>query len=200
LFVDKEKILLKTNKVPTVLMVLDGWGVSTGKGRDAIAGAATPVMDRLAASYPSTALGAAGLDVGLPENQIGNSEVGHLNLGAGRVVYQDFTRINKAVETGEFFENPVLLEMFSTVKQASGRLHIMGLLSDGGVHSHIDHIKAVAAMASDNGVSSIYLHARIYEGYGDLPCRPQGGKDGVSRGPFLPDGQGQQMGQGRKGL
>jgi 2,3-bisphosphoglycerate-independent phosphoglycerate mutase len=159
LFVDKEKILLKTNKVPTVLMVLDGWGVSTGKGRDAIAGAATPVMDRLAASYPSTALGAAGLDVGLPENQIGNSEVGHLNLGAGRVVYQDFTRINKAVETGEFFENPVLLEMFSTVKQASGRLHIMGLLSDGGVHSHIDHIKAVAAMASDNGVSSIYLHA-----------------------------------------
>ncbi len=140
-------------------MVLDGWGVSTGKGRDAIAGASTPVMDRLAALYPTTTLGAAGLDVGLPDNQIGNSEVGHLNLGAGRVVYQDFTRINKAIQSGEFLENPVLLDAFNTVKKASGRLHIMGLMSDGGVHSHIDQIKALATMASLNEVGSVFVHA-----------------------------------------
>ncbi len=140
-------------------MVLDGWGVSTGKGMDAIAGARKPVMDRLTALYPTTTLGAAGEDVGLPDNQIGNSEVGHLNLGAGRIVYQDFTRINKAIQSGEFFENQVLLEALNTVKEASGRLHIMGLLSDGGVHSHIDQIKAMATMASQNDIGSIFLHA-----------------------------------------
>lgn len=146
-------------KVPTVLMVLDGWGVSTGEGRDAIAGARTPVMDALIENYPNTTLGAAGEDVGLPDDQIGNSEVGHLNLGAGRVVYQDFTRINKAIQSGEFFENQVLLEAFDTLKRVSGRLHIMGLLSDGGVHSHIDQIKALATMASQNGLESIFVHA-----------------------------------------
>jgi 2,3-bisphosphoglycerate-independent phosphoglycerate mutase len=150
---------MKDKKTPTILMVLDGWGVSTGEGRDAIAGARTPVMDQLAASYPTTTLGAAGLDVGLPDEQIGNSEVGHLNLGAGRIVSQDFTRINKAIQTGEFFENSVLLDAFNTVKGASGRLHIMGLMSDGGVHSHIDQIKALATMASKNNVHSIFVHA-----------------------------------------
>ena len=150
---------MKDKKIPTVLMVLDGWGVSTGKGRDAIAGARTPAMDRLTTLYPTTTLGAAGQDVGLPDNQIGNSEVGHLNLGAGRIVYQDFTRINKAIQSGEFFENPVLLDAFKTVKEASGRLHIMALLSDGGVHSHIDQIKALASMASLNEVSDIFVHA-----------------------------------------
>jgi len=150
---------MKGEKTPTVLMVLDGWGVSTGEGRDAIAGARTPAMDRLAALYPTTTLGAAGQDVGLPDNQIGNSEVGHLNIGAGRVVYQDFTRINKAIQSGEFFENPVLFDAFKTVKEASGRLHIMGLMSDGGVHSHIDQIKALATMASLNEVPCIFIHA-----------------------------------------
>ena len=150
---------MKDKKVPTVLMVLDGWGISTGEGRDAIAGARTPVMDRLTSLYPTTTLGAAELDVGLPENQIGNSEVGHLNLGAGRVVYQDFTRINKAIESGEFFQSPVLLDAFDTVENASGGLHIMGLMSDGGVHSHIDQIKAFATMASLNGVGRIMVHA-----------------------------------------
>jgi 2,3-bisphosphoglycerate-independent phosphoglycerate mutase len=116
-------------------------------------------MDRLTGLYPTTTLGAAGQDVGLPDNQIGNSEVGHLNLGAGRIVYQDFTRINKAIQSGEFFENKVLLDAFNTVKEASGRLHIMGLLSDGGVHSHIDQIKALVTMASQNEIGSIFLHA-----------------------------------------
>jgi 2,3-bisphosphoglycerate-independent phosphoglycerate mutase len=150
---------MSDKKTPTVLMVLDGWGVSTGKGRDAIGGARTPVMDRLTTRYPTTTLGAAGHDVGLPDSQIGNSEVGHLNLGAGRIVYQDFTRINKAIQTGEFFENPVLLAALDTVKKASGRLHIMGLMSDGGVHSHIDQIKAMISMASLNKVTSIFVHA-----------------------------------------
>lgn len=150
---------MKSNKTPTVLMILDGWGVSTGEGRDAIAGAETPVMDRLNAFYPATTLGAAGRDVGLPDNQIGNSEVGHLNLGAGRIVPQDFTRINKAILSGEFFENPILLDAFNTIRDASGRLHIMGLMSAGGVHSHIDQIKALATMASLNEVGSIFVHA-----------------------------------------
>ena len=146
-------------KTPTVLMVLDGWGVSNGEGSDAIAGARTPVMDRLTSRFPTTTLGAAGQDVGLPDNQIGNSEVGHLNLGAGRIVYQDFTRINKSIDSGEFFKNKVLLDAFDALKKNSGRLHIMGLMSDGGVHSHIDQIKALATMASDNRLNSIFVHS-----------------------------------------
>ncbi len=150
---------MKDKKTPTVLMVLDGWGVSTGQGMDAIAGARKPSMDRLAARYPSTTLGAAGLDVGLPDDQIGNSEVGHLNLGAGRVVYQDFTRINQAIETGEFFRNEVLRKAFRKVHETSGRLHVMGLLSDGGVHSHIAQIKALVSMAGEHGLDRIFVHA-----------------------------------------
>jgi 2,3-bisphosphoglycerate-independent phosphoglycerate mutase len=146
-------------KTPTVLMVLDGWGVSTGEGRDAIAGAKTPAMDDLRARFPSTTLGAAGEDVGLPDSQIGNSEVGHLNLGAGRIVYQDFTRINKAIESGEFHRNPVFLQAFDMVKGTSGRLHVMGLMSDGGVHSHIDQIKALVSAASAKGLTEIFVHA-----------------------------------------
>jgi 2,3-bisphosphoglycerate-independent phosphoglycerate mutase len=146
-------------KVPTVLMVLDGWGLPTGKDTDAISAARTPAMDGLWRSCPSTTLSASGEDVGLPEGQIGNSEVGHLNLGAGRIVYQDFTRINKAIETGEFQKNPVLLEAIDRVKEASGNLHVMGLLSDGGVHSHIDQIKALISMASTGGVKNIFVHA-----------------------------------------
>ena len=146
-------------RIPTVLMVLDGWGVSNGQGKDAIAAAGTPWMNELQSRYPVTTLGASGTDVGLPEGQIGNSEVGHLNLGAGRVVYQDLTRINMAIESGDFFINPVFLEAFEKVKNGSGRLHIMGLMSDGGVHSHIDQIKAVAAMAAGNGVGRIFVHA-----------------------------------------
>ncbi len=150
---------MTNKKTPTVLMVLDGWGVSSGKGKDAIAGARTPAMGRLAAHYPTSTLGAAGQDVGLPDNQIGNSEVGHLNLGAGRIVYQEFTRINKSIESGEFFQNPVLINALETVKRASGRLHIMGLMSDGGVHSHIDQIKALVTLASQKNLDRIFVHA-----------------------------------------
>jgi 2,3-bisphosphoglycerate-independent phosphoglycerate mutase len=146
-------------KVPNVLMVLDGWGVSTGTGRDAIAGASTPHMDNLMSRFPVTTLGAAGNDVGLPEGQIGNSEVGHLNLGAGRIVYQDLTRINMAIETGEFNKNPVFLKSFEDIKKGSGTLHVMGLMSDGGVHSHIDQIKALVTMASGSGLDHVYVHA-----------------------------------------
>lgn len=150
---------MSDKKVPTILMVLDGWGVSTGAGRDAIAGANTPRMDELGAQFPVTTLGAAGVDVGLPEGQIGNSEVGHLNLGAGRIVYQDLTRINMAISSGEFFKNPVFLEAFEDVEKSSGNLHIMGLMSDGGVHSHIGQIKAITTMASDYGLDRIFIHA-----------------------------------------
>ena len=146
-------------KIPTVLMVLDGWGVSTGEGLDAIAGARTPRMDELRARYPITTLSASGADVGLPDGQIGNSEVGHLNLGAGRVVYQDLTRINMAIDSGEFSENAVFLESFEKVKNGSGTLHVMGLMSDGGVHSHIEQIKALASLAADRGVARVFVHA-----------------------------------------
>ncbi|TNF47579.1 2,3-bisphosphoglycerate-independent phosphoglycerate mutase [bacterium] len=146
-------------KVPTVLMVLDGWGLPTRTDTDAISAARTPSMERLMRSCPSTTLSASGEDVGLPDGQIGNSEVGHLNLGAGRIVYQDFTRINKAIESGEFQKNPVFLEAIDRIKEASGNLHVMGLLSDGGVHSHIDQIKAFISMASIGGIKNIFVHA-----------------------------------------
>jgi len=146
-------------KVPTVLMILDGWGVSTGEGRDAIAGARIPRMDELRARFPVTTLSASGVDVGLPEGQIGNSEVGHLTLGAGRVLYQDLTRINMALDSGEFFENPVFLKSFEKIISGSGILHIMGLMSDGGVHSHIRQIKALAALAMDHGLTGVFVHA-----------------------------------------
>ena len=146
-------------KVPTVLMVLDGWGMPTRSETDAISAAQTPVMDGLMENCPFTTLSASGEDVGLPDGQIGNSEVGHLNLGAGRVVYQEFTRINKSIESGDFQKNPVLLEAIRKIRQASGTLHVMGLLSNGGVHSHIDQMKAFVSMASARGVDRIYLHA-----------------------------------------
>lgn len=140
-------------------MVLDGWGESSGEGRDAIAAARTPNMDALRKRYPFTTLLASGEDVGLPDGQIGNSEVGHLNLGAGRIVYQDFTRINMAIRSGEFGSNAVFLDAFREVLAASGRLHVMGLMSDGGVHSHIEQIKALVSMASESGVEKIFVHA-----------------------------------------
>ncbi len=146
-------------KIPTVLMVLDGWGVSSGDSKDAIASARTPVMDTLAQRFPTSTMGASGEEVGLPDGQIGNSEVGHLNLGAGRIVYQDFTRINEAIRSGTFQKNPVFLEAFKRIRSASGNLHVMGLMSDGGVHSHIDQIKALVSLASQNDVERIFVHA-----------------------------------------
>lgn len=139
-------------------MILDGFGYNEKIEGNAIAAARTPNLDRLFASYPCTTLGASGESVGLPDGQMGNSEVGHLNIGAGRVVYQELTRITKAIREKTFFENPVLLEAVSRAKTNDGALHIFGLLSDGGVHSHIDHLKAIIDLAAAEKLSRVYIH------------------------------------------
>jgi len=149
--------LTATNR-PVVLVILDGWGVSPHREGNAIALAATPHMTRYWQEFPHTLLQAAGTAVGLPEGQMGNSEVGHLNIGAGRVVYQDLTRINLAIADGSFFRNPVLAKAMEKVGNGSS-LHLMGLLSDGGVHSHIDHLEALLRMAAGHGLQRVFVHA-----------------------------------------
>lgn len=139
-----------------VLVILDGWGLGPDSG-NAIRAARTPNIDRLQSLFPAAALQASGIDVGLPPGQMGNSEVGHLNIGAGRVVYQDLTRISKAIEEGTFFTNPRLVEAMAAVPPG-GALHLLGLLSDGGVHSSLDHIEALLRMAKQQGVPRVYLH------------------------------------------
>ena len=138
---------------------MDGWGIRGETEYNAVAQAKTPNIDTLTKTYPYTLLGASGESVGLPEGQMGNSEVGHLNLGAGRIVYQEYTRINKAIEEGTFFENTELLRFFDKVKKADGAVHIMGLLSDGGVHSHIKHIFAAIGAAKKSGIKRLFFHA-----------------------------------------
>ncbi len=147
------------NPTCVVLIIADGWGVSAAKEGNAIALAETPVIDQLSRRYPATTLKASGLAVGLPEGQMGNSEVGHLNMGAGRVVYQDLTRISKSIAEGTFFRNRVLAESMEKIKSSGGTLHLMGLFSDGGVHSHLEHVKALLEMAVKHGLSSICIHA-----------------------------------------
>jgi 2,3-bisphosphoglycerate-independent phosphoglycerate mutase len=142
-----------------VLIVLDGWGISKSNEGNAIAAANTPVYTSILHDYPHVELQASGEAVGLPDGQMGNSEVGHLNLGAGRIVYQDSTRISKAVREGEFFHNPALLAAMQSAKQSDGALHLMGLLSDGGVHSRLDHIFAMFDMAKTQGITNIFFHA-----------------------------------------
>ncbi len=142
-----------------VLIVLDGWGINMHREGNAIAAANAPVYQSLVRDCPYTQLLASGEAVGLPDGQMGNSEVGHLNLGAGRVVYQDSTRISKAVREGEFFKNQVLMTALTKVKQAGGALHLMGLLSDGGVHSRLDHIHAMVEFAKAQGVRRLFFHA-----------------------------------------
>lgn len=144
--------------VPVILAILDGWGVGAPTAANAVYMAKTPVMDGLAARYPCTTLTAHNGLVGLPEGQMGNSEVGHLNIGAGRIVYQDFTRINLAVDQGQFASNPVFNALMDTVKTAGSALHLCGLLSDGGVHSHIRHLTTLVAMAAAKGLERIYIH------------------------------------------
>ncbi len=128
---------MNNQRHPLALIVLDGWGLSQHQKGNAIAQAATPNIKNYMASYPFTTLECSGLAVGLPEGQMGNSEVGHLNIGAGRVVYQELTRITKSIKDGDFFSNPELVKAVQKVKENNSALHIMGLLSDGGVHSHI---------------------------------------------------------------
>ncbi len=142
-----------------VLIIADGWGVSTAVEGNAIAQAQTPVIDQLFQRYPHTTLQASGLAVGLPEGQMGNSEVGHLNMGAGRVVYQDLTRISKSIADGTFANNQVLLESMEKTNRAGGALHLMGLFSDGGVHSHLEHLKALLGMAANHGLPRVFIHA-----------------------------------------
>ncbi|MBM7856105.1 2,3-bisphosphoglycerate-independent phosphoglycerate mutase [Desulfohalotomaculum tongense] len=147
-----------TAKGPLALVILDGWGIGDENG-NAIHQADTPNFEKLMNSYPYTTLISSGEEVGLPAGQMGNSEVGHLNIGAGRVVYQELTRITKAIEDESFFANEELLKAVHHVKEQQSALHIMGLLSDGGVHSHIKHIFALLELAKREGLSRVYFHA-----------------------------------------
>ncbi|MEG2247132.1 MAG: 2,3-bisphosphoglycerate-independent phosphoglycerate mutase, partial [Peptostreptococcaceae bacterium] len=144
-------------KKPVALIIMDGFGYTKESKGNAILAANTPNLDRICKKYPNTLMKASGLDVGLPPGQMGNSEVGHTNIGAGRIVYQDLTRITKSIEEGDFFKNEVLCQAMDNAKNSA--LHLMGLLSDGGVHSHIDHLKALVKMAKEKGVEKVYVHA-----------------------------------------
>ena len=146
------------SKKTTVLMILDGYGLNERKDHNAVAEANTPVMDRLMKEYPFVQGKASGMAVGLPEGQMGNSEVGHLNMGAGRIVYQELTRITKEIQDGTFFENPALLEAVDNCKAKDSALHLFGLLSDGGVHSHNTHLYGLLELAKKNGLSKVYVH------------------------------------------
>ena len=146
-------------KKPVLLMILDGWGIAPASSSNAATLARTPNLDKYFANYPHTQLEASGLEVGLPEGQIGNSEVGHLNIGSGRIIYQSLTRISKSIADGDFFTNPVLVKVMDEVKASGKALHLLGLLSDGGVHSHITHIIALLEMAQKHGLTKVYVHA-----------------------------------------
>jgi 2,3-bisphosphoglycerate-independent phosphoglycerate mutase len=150
---------MPTTPKPLVLIILDGFGHSDNPEYNAIYAANTPVYDHLRATQPHSLISGSGMDVGLPDGQMGNSEVGHMNLGAGRVVYQDFTRVTKAIRDGEFFTNPTLCTAVDRAVGAGKAVHILGLLSDGGVHSHQDHLVAMAELAAQRGAEKIYLHA-----------------------------------------
>lgn len=142
----------------TALIILDGYGCTECVEGNAVEQATSPFLDSLSKDYPHTLITASGLGVGLPEGQMGNSEVGHLNLGAGRVVYQELTRITKSIEDGDFFENPALLSGIRSAIESGGALHLMGLLSDGGVHSHECHLYALLNLAKKQGLKRVYVH------------------------------------------
>ena len=145
-------------KVPSVLLIMDGYGLAEPGPWNAVHVAATPNLDALFAACPNTTLSASGLDVGLPDGQIGNSEVGHTNIGAGRVVFQDLPRISRAIEDGCFFENDVYLRAVRAARDGGKALHILGLVSDGGVHSHITHIFAMLSLAKREGLKKVFVH------------------------------------------
>ncbi|MFN3430382.1 MAG: 2,3-bisphosphoglycerate-independent phosphoglycerate mutase [Candidatus Sericytochromatia bacterium] len=144
---------------PVALIVCDGWGINPRTDHNAIAAARTPHFDELYAKWPWMALQTSGLAVGLPEGQMGNSEVGHMNMGAGRIVYQELTRIDVAIRDGSFFQNEVLAKVMVDTQAAGKDLHLFGLVSDGGVHSSIEHMFALVRMARERGVERVYLHA-----------------------------------------
>ena len=161
------------SKKPVMLMILDGFGIAEKSEGNAVALANKPNFDRLVKEYPHTQLQASGMAVGLPEGQMGNSEVGHLNIGSGRIVYQELTRITKSIEDGDFFENEALMKAMKNAKENNASLHLMGLLSDGGVHSHIGHLKGLLEFAKKEGLQKVYVHA-FMDGR-DVP--PSSGKD-----------------------
>jgi 2,3-bisphosphoglycerate-independent phosphoglycerate mutase len=165
------------NKKQTVLMILDGYGLSDEAHGNAIHIANTPNIDNLMKEYPWQKGHTSGLAVGLPDGQMGNSEVGHVNIGAGRIVYQELTRITKAIEDKDFFENKELLLAIENCKIYNSDLHIAGLLSDGGVHSHIDHLYAVLKLAKDNGLTNVYVHAFL----DGRDTAPKAGKEFISQ-------------------
>ncbi|HHV65783.1 MAG TPA: 2,3-bisphosphoglycerate-independent phosphoglycerate mutase [Peptococcaceae bacterium] len=158
---------------PLLLMILDGWGYNPEREGNAVLSAKTPNIQKYLTTYPTTLLKASGLDVGLPAGQMGNSEVGHLNIGAGRVVYQELTRIFKAIEDGELEKNQVLLEAMQRLQGSGNALHLMGLISDGGVHSHLGHLFALLDMAAKVGVEKVFVHA-ILDGRDVLPQSAKG--------------------------
>ncbi len=163
------------SKKPTVLMILDGYGLNENPEGNAIAMASTPVMDQLMKEYPFVQGNASGLAVGLPDGQMGNSEVGHMNMGAGRIVYQELTRITKEIEDGDFFENEALVAAVENAKAKDSALHMFGLVSDGGVHSHNTHIYGLLELAKRHGLKKVYVHCFL-DGR-DTP--PTSGKDYV---------------------
>lgn len=148
-------------KRPVVLCIMDGFGNNPSEYGNAIKAAKTPNLDKLMAEYPMTYIGASGMDVGLPDGQMGNSEVGHTNIGAGRVVYQELTRITKSIQDGDFFENEALVGAIENCKKNGTALHLIGLLSDGGVHSHNTHLYGLLKLAKDNGLKKVYVHALL---------------------------------------
>ncbi|WP_429162535.1 2,3-bisphosphoglycerate-independent phosphoglycerate mutase [Aeromonas media] len=150
---------MSTAKKPLVLVIMDGWGYSTKQEHNAVAAAKTPNLDRLARDYTSTLISGSGLDVGLPDGQMGNSEVGHVNIGAGRIVYQELTRISKDIQDGDFFQNVELGKAVDAAVTKGKAVHIMGLMSPGGVHSHEEHIMGMIEMAAKRGAEKIYFHA-----------------------------------------
>ncbi|MBQ2676941.1 MAG: 2,3-bisphosphoglycerate-independent phosphoglycerate mutase [Clostridia bacterium] len=162
-------------KKPVTLIIMDGFGMNPSAEGNAIAAANKPNLDKYMSQYPMTQIGASGMDVGLPEGQMGNSEVGHTNIGAGRVVYQELTRITKSINDGDFFENEVLLSAMNNCKQHGSALHLMGLLSDGGVHSHNTHLYALLKMAKENGLDKVFIHC-LLDG---RDVSPTSGKDFV---------------------
>jgi 2,3-bisphosphoglycerate-independent phosphoglycerate mutase len=148
-----------TTVKPVALIILDGWGVSQRRDANAVALARLPFYTSLLRDHSHTLLSASGEDTGLPDNQMGNSEVGHMNMGAGRIVYQDFTRINRAIRDGSFAKNPVLTEVLHKTRSTGGRLHLLGLLSDGGVHSHLSHLEALLKLVKAEGRPPVFVHA-----------------------------------------
>ncbi len=142
-----------------ILIILDGWGHSEKTDFNAVYNARKPTWNKLWESYPHTLISASGTDVGLPDRQMGNSEVGHMNIGSGRIINQDFTRISQAIEDGSFYKNEALCATLKDVAQGGKAVHIVGLLSPGGVHSHQDHIFALIKLAAQHNIDKIYLHA-----------------------------------------